>query len=78
MNLFKSWHFTIFFKVMNNFPGVLKPGMVLTICPCITEGGTLVRTLPDDLTVITDDGSRTAQFEHTILITEYGVEILSL
>ena len=52
--------------------------MVLTICPCISEGGILVRTLQDDLTVVTDDGSRTAQFEHTILITEYGVDILSL
>ena len=52
--------------------------MVLTICPCISEGRILVRTLQDDLTVVTDDGSRTAQFEHTILITEYGVEILSL
>ena len=52
--------------------------MVLTVCPCISEGGTYVKTLEDNSTVVTVDHSRTAQFEHTVLITEYGAEILSL
>ena len=51
--------------------------MVLTVCPCITEGNVSIRVLKDDLTVVTRDNSRTAQFGHTVLITEYGAEILS-
>ena len=51
--------------------------MVFTVCPCITEGNVAIKILEDGLTVITRDHSRTAQFEHTILITEYGAEILS-
>ena len=52
-------------------------GMVLTVCPCITEGNVSIRVLKDDLTVVTRDNSRSAQFGHTVLITEYGAEILS-
>ena len=51
--------------------------MVLTVCPCVSEGNTSIRILGDGLTVVTRDNSRTAQFEHTVLITEYGAEILS-
>lgn len=53
-------------------------GMVFTIVPCVTEGGTYVRLLEDQVTVVTQDNSRTAQAEHTVLITDFGVEILSL
>jgi len=65
------------FHVMNNYPGTMIPGMVLTVCPCITEGNVSIRVLEDNLTVVTRDNSRTAQFGHTVLITEYGAEILS-
>ena len=52
--------------------------MVLTICPCVTESpNTNISVLSDKNTVVTEDDSRTAQFEHTVLITEYGAEILS-
>merc|ERR1719468_66159 len=65
------------YHVLNNYPGKLKPGMVLTICPCISEGSVSIRILSDNSTVVTRDNSRTAQFEHTVLITEYGAELLS-
>ena len=52
-------------------------GMVLTVCPCISEGNVAIRVLGDNSTVVTRDNSRTAQFGHTVLITEYGAEILS-
>ena len=52
--------------------------MVLAICPCVTEGLNVnIKVLSDKNTVVTHDNARTAQFEHTVLITEYGAEILS-
>ncbi len=67
------------YHVLNNYPGVMRPGMVFTIEPCVSEGGTTTRVLEeeDGFTVVTVDGSRTAQFEHTLLITEQGVDILT-
>ena len=62
-------------SISNNFFEFL--GMVLTICPCISEGNVSIRVLGDNITVVTRDNSRTAQFGHTVLITEYGAEILS-
>jgi len=56
---------------------ILKPGMVLAIEPMITAGGWRVKDGPDDLTILTADGSLSAQFEHTILVTEQGYEILT-
>ena len=55
----------------------LRPGMVFTIEPMINAGGPETRLLPDGWTVVTADGSRSAQFEHTIAITENGTEILT-
>jgi methionyl aminopeptidase len=51
--------------------------MAITIEPMINEGGPEVRVLPDEWTVVTSDGSRSAQFEHTVLVTEGGCEILT-
>lgn len=51
--------------------------MCFTIEPMITLGSYKDRTWPDDWTSVTMDGSRTAQFEHTLLVTETGVEILT-
>ena len=61
----------------NKAVGVAKPGMCFTIEPMISLGSYKDKTWPDDRTSATHDGSRTAQFEHTLLITEDGVEILT-
>ena len=55
----------------------LKKGMTLAIEPMVNIGGYEVETLEDDWTVVTKDRSLSAHFEHTIAITEDGVEILS-
>lgn len=54
-----------------------KPGMCFTIEPMISAGSGRDKTWPDDWTSVTVDGSRTAQFEHTLLVTEDGCEILT-
>lgn len=55
----------------------LVPGMVFTIEPMINLGKKHIRMLEDDWTVITADGSLSAQFEQTILVTENGCESLT-
>jgi methionyl aminopeptidase len=55
----------------------LKPGMVLAVEPMVNAGNRYVKTLADDWTVVTVDGSMCAHFEHTIAITETGFEILT-
>lgn len=56
---------------------LLKPGMVLAIEPMVNAGSRYVKTLADNWTVVTVDGKMCAHFEHTIAITEAGVEILT-
>lgn len=56
----------------------LVPGMVITIEPTISEGGTDIDLADDGYTYVTTDGSRTAQFEHTIVITDGEPEILTI
>ncbi len=56
----------------------MKPGMTFTIEPMINLGKRHCRLLKDDWTVVTKDKKPSAQFEHTILITESGSEILTL
>lgn len=55
----------------------LKPGMTFTIEPMINTGKRHVKTLPDKWTVVTKDRSLSAQWEHTLLVTETGVEVLT-
>jgi methionyl aminopeptidase len=55
----------------------LRQGMIFTIEPMINLGGWQVKRLEDGWTVITADGSLSAQFEHTVLVTDHGVEILT-
>jgi methionyl aminopeptidase len=55
----------------------LRPGMVLAIEPMVNEGSYRVKILPDGWTVVTEDGSLSAHFEHSVAITENGPEILS-
>jgi methionyl aminopeptidase len=52
--------------------------MIFTIEPMITEGTADIWEWDDNWTVLTKDGGRAAQFEHTVLITETGVEILTV
>lgn len=61
----------------NKAIGEAKPGMCFTIEPMISLGTHRDKTWPDDWTSVTADGTRTAQFEHTLLVTEDGVEILT-
>jgi methionyl aminopeptidase len=56
---------------------VLIPGMIFTIEPMINTGKYDTRLLDDDWTAVTVDGSLSAQWEHTVLVTEEGVEILT-
>jgi methionyl aminopeptidase len=56
----------------------LLPGMTFTIEPMINAGRRDVRLLPDGWTVVTKDQSLSAQWEHTILVTEDGYEVLTL
>jgi len=55
----------------------LKAGMVFAIEPMVNVGGPGVRMLDDEWTAVTDDGSLSAHFEHTILITDDGPEVLT-
>jgi len=55
----------------------LKPGMVLAIEPMLNIGGWRIKTLPDGWTVVTEDGSLSCHFEHTVLITSEGPEVLT-
>ena len=55
----------------------LRPGMTLAIEPMVTAGQPAVKILNDGWTVVTQDGSLSAHFEHTILITEGEPEILT-
>lgn len=55
----------------------LRAGMVFTIEPMINLGGPDVHVLDDEWTVVTADGSLSAQFEHTVLVTRDGVELLT-
>ncbi len=57
---------------------LLQPGMTLAVEPMINAGTYDVVWLDDDWTVVTDDGSLSAHYENTILITEDGPEILSM
>ena len=56
----------------------LQPGMTFTVEPMVNAGKRHVRLLPDGWTVITKDHSLSAQWEHTVLVTDAGYEVLTL
>ncbi|MDO3386548.1 type I methionyl aminopeptidase [Gilvimarinus sp. SDUM040013] len=56
----------------------LRPGMTFTIEPMINQGSATTRTLADQWTVVTEDQMLSAQWEHTVLVTDKGVEVLTL
>lgn len=57
---------------------MLEPGMIFTIEPMINAGTKEVRLLPDKWTVVTRDHNLSAQWEHTVLVTQEGYEVLTL
>ncbi|XP_066143073.1 methionine aminopeptidase 1D, mitochondrial isoform X1 [Euwallacea fornicatus] len=66
------------FHVENHYPGKMEAGMTFTIEPILTQGEEFIDILEDNWTAVTVDNARTAQFEHTVLITPLGAEILTL
>ena len=56
----------------------LRPGMVFTVEPMLSEGTHNLKFLPDGWTVVTKDKKLSAQFEHTVAVTKEGVEILTV
>ena len=60
-----------------NFGLRLKPGMTFTIEPMINQGKRHLHILDDHWTAVTNDGKWSAQFEHTLCVTEDGVEIMT-
>jgi len=65
------------YHCLNNYPGRMEPGMIFTVGPVISEGDRRVKILSDGWSAITMDNSRTAQIEHTVLITDTGYEVLT-
>ncbi len=56
----------------------LKAGMIFTIEPMINAGKRDIKQMPDGWTIVTKDRSLSAQWEHTILVTETGYEVMTL
>jgi methionyl aminopeptidase len=56
---------------------IMRPGMTFTIEPMITLGSWQHRMWDDEWTAVTTDGKRTAQYEHTILVTDDGFDVLT-
>ena len=56
---------------------MLEPGLIFTIEPMINAGKRHVKIMPDNWTVVTKDHSLSAQWEHTVLVTDDGFEVLT-
>jgi methionyl aminopeptidase len=61
----------------NKAVGAMKAGQVFTIEPMVNAGSWRDTTWPDGWTAVTTDGARSAQFEHTLVVTEKGCEVLT-
>ena len=68
----------VYHKAPKDSGEVIKPGMIFTIEPMINAWAHQTKLMPDKWTVKTKDGSDSAQFEHTILVTENGYELLTV
>ena len=75
----KEYHqLPLILHTYNEDPGEMAPGTIFTIEPCLTEGdGRFEVDSEDEWSLYSLDGSRGAQEEHTVMITEHGVEILT-
>jgi methionyl aminopeptidase len=76
----ESFHSGLFVPHYDNpdLTVVMEPGMTFTVEPMITLGAYQHEMWPDGWTVVTRDRSWTAQFEHTVVVTETGHEVLTL
>lgn len=61
----------------NNFDGKMLPGMTFTIEPVLSQGSEEIKILEDGWTAVTVDNARTAQCEHTVLVTDTGCNVLT-
>ncbi len=68
----------VYHKAPKDSGDLIEPGMIFTIEPMINSGAHQTKLMSDKWTVKTKDGSDSAQFEHTILVTESGYEILTV
>jgi methionyl aminopeptidase len=69
---------TILHYVEPSYDVTLKPGMLFTVEPMINLGRSQVKVLSDGWTAVTRDRSLSAQFEHTVGVTDMGYEIFTL
>ncbi|QIE01957.1 type I methionyl aminopeptidase [Buchnera aphidicola] len=74
-NFHEEPHILHYYNKNNNI--LLEKGMIFTVEPMINAGKRHVRCMSDGWTVKTQDNSLSAQYEHTILVTEYGCDILT-
>ena len=69
-------------KVLETRPAlnqpIMEPGMTFTVEPIVSEGSEKLIILEDGWTAISADNSRSAQAEHTVLITDTGIDILTV
>ena len=63
---------------MHRMQAELRPGMTITVEPMVNAGKRFIKLLPDGWTVVTKDRSLSAQWEHTVLVTENGYQVLTL
>jgi len=56
----------------------LEAGMIFTVEPMINAGKAPIRQMADGWTIVTKDHSLSAQWEHTVLVTDHGYEVLTL
>ena len=76
---FHEEHFQVLHYDDSSIPSqILKPGLTFTIEPMINAGKRHTKVLSDQWTVVTKDRSLSAQWEHTLLVTESGCDILTL
>ncbi|KAI8930198.1 peptidase M24, structural domain-containing protein [Entophlyctis helioformis] len=61
----------------NSAKDVMQVGMTFTVEPILCQGGAEYVRWPDNWTIVTQDGGRSAQFEHTVLVVEDGIRILT-
>lgn len=71
----EPWIPNYYDKRLDNY--IMKPGMVLALEPMITLGGWRIVTAPDGWTIKTTDNSLCAHFEHTVVVTQKGCEVIT-
>ncbi len=65
------------YRTSHHGPPKIRPGLCLAIEPMLVRGGIETATLDDDWTVVTTDGKRSCQWEHSVAVHEKGIWVLS-